>query len=79
MNSTCSVQFYKLIVLINKHPFPSYLQSEKEREIIFATNACSKIFCELLDRGDLYVGELPKEEDLMLGKLIFVIYLTGAK
>ncbi|KAK7131347.1 hypothetical protein R3I94_016474 [Phoxinus phoxinus] len=44
-----------------------YLQSEKEKEIIFATNACSKIFCELLDRGDLYVGELPKEEDLMHG------------
>lgn len=69
MNSTCYVQFYKLIVLINKHPFSPHLQSEKEKEIIFATNACSKIFCELLDRGDLYVGELPKEEDLMHGKL----------
>ncbi|XP_067232262.1 nucleolar complex protein 4 homolog [Chanodichthys erythropterus] len=44
-----------------------YLQSEKEKEIIFATNACSRIFCELLDRGDLYVGVLPKEEDLMHG------------
>lgn len=71
MNSTCYGQFYKLIVVINKHPFFSYLQSEKEKEIIFATNACSKIFCELLDRGDLYVGELPKEEDLMHGKLTY--------
>ncbi|XP_051536427.1 nucleolar complex protein 4 homolog isoform X1 [Myxocyprinus asiaticus] len=44
-----------------------YLQSEKEKEIIGATNACSKIFCELLDRGDLYVGQLPQEEDLMHG------------
>ncbi|XP_056302187.1 nucleolar complex protein 4 homolog isoform X2 [Danio aesculapii] len=44
-----------------------YLQSEKEKEIIFATHACSKIFCELIERGDLYVGELPKEEDLAQG------------
>lgn len=44
-----------------------YLQSEKEKEIIFATNACSKIFCELIERGDLFVGELPKEEDLAQG------------
>lgn len=44
------------------------LQSEKEKEILFASNACSKLFCELMERGDMYVGELPKEEDLAQGK-----------
>ncbi|XP_016085099.1 nucleolar complex protein 4 homolog [Sinocyclocheilus grahami] len=44
-----------------------YLQSEKDKEVIFATNACSKIFCQLIYRGDLYVGDLPEEEDLMNG------------
>uniref|UniRef100_A0A671QHL1 Nucleolar complex protein 4 homolog n=1 Tax=Sinocyclocheilus anshuiensis TaxID=1608454 RepID=A0A671QHL1_9TELE len=45
-----------------------YLQSEKDKEVIFATNACSKIFCQLFYRGDLYVGDLPEEEeDLMKG------------
>uniref|UniRef100_A0A672SJI5 tRNA pseudouridine synthase A, mitochondrial-like n=1 Tax=Sinocyclocheilus grahami TaxID=75366 RepID=A0A672SJI5_SINGR len=41
-----------------------YLQ---DKEVIFATNACSKIFCQLIYRGDLYVGDLPEEEDLMNG------------
>ncbi|XP_073727463.1 nucleolar complex protein 4 homolog isoform X1 [Misgurnus anguillicaudatus] len=44
-----------------------YLQSDKEKEIICATNACSKIFCELLERGELYVGQLPTEDDLIHG------------
>ncbi|XP_058615140.1 nucleolar complex protein 4 homolog [Onychostoma macrolepis] len=44
-----------------------YLQSEKDKEIIFATDACKRVFCQLLDRGDLYVGELPEEEGLMSG------------
>uniref|UniRef100_A0A673IXD5 Nucleolar complex protein 4 homolog n=1 Tax=Sinocyclocheilus rhinocerous TaxID=307959 RepID=A0A673IXD5_9TELE len=44
-----------------------YLQSEKDKEIIFATDACKRIFCQLFDRGDLYVGDLPQEEDLMSG------------
>uniref|UniRef100_A0A8C1ZYR1 Nucleolar complex associated 4 homolog n=1 Tax=Cyprinus carpio TaxID=7962 RepID=A0A8C1ZYR1_CYPCA len=44
-----------------------YLQSEKDKEVIFATNACSKVFCQLFYRGDLYVGDLPEEEDLVNG------------
>ncbi|XP_026052225.1 nucleolar complex protein 4 homolog isoform X1 [Carassius auratus] len=44
-----------------------YLQSEKDKEIIFATDACRRVFCQLFDRGDLYVGDLPQEEDLMSG------------
>ncbi|KTG32362.1 hypothetical protein cypCar_00003923 [Cyprinus carpio] len=44
-----------------------YLQSEKDKEIIFATNACKRVFCQLFYRGDLYVGDLPQEEELMSG------------
>uniref|UniRef100_A0AAR2LQG9 CCAAT-binding factor domain-containing protein n=1 Tax=Pygocentrus nattereri TaxID=42514 RepID=A0AAR2LQG9_PYGNA len=44
-----------------------YLQSEKEKEVIFAINACQKIFCALLERGDLYVGQLPSEEEMVEG------------
>ncbi|KAI4877727.1 hypothetical protein NFI96_021977 [Prochilodus magdalenae] len=44
-----------------------YLQSEKQKEVIFAINACQKIFCTLLERGDLYVGQLPKEEEIVEG------------
>ncbi|KAL6469818.1 hypothetical protein MHYP_G00209370 [Metynnis hypsauchen] len=44
-----------------------YLQSEKEKEVIFAINACQKIFCALLERGDLYVGQLPSEEEIVEG------------
>lgn len=53
-----------------KHTLFSYLQSEKDKEVIFATNACSKVFCQLFYRGDLYVGDLPEEEDLVNGKLL---------
>ncbi|KAI5612852.1 nucleolar complex protein 4-like [Silurus asotus] len=44
-----------------------YLQSEKEKEVVFAINACQRLFCELLERGELYVGQLPKEEELLQG------------
>ncbi|XP_043076760.1 nucleolar complex protein 4 homolog [Puntigrus tetrazona] len=44
-----------------------YLQSENVKEIIFATDACRRVFCQLFDRGDLYVGDLPEEEGLMSG------------
>uniref|UniRef100_A0A4W4G1Y2 CCAAT-binding factor domain-containing protein n=1 Tax=Electrophorus electricus TaxID=8005 RepID=A0A4W4G1Y2_ELEEL len=44
-----------------------YLQSEEENEVIFAINACQKIFCALMERGDLYVGQLPKEKEILEG------------
>lgn len=44
-----------------------YLQSDKEKEIICSTNACSKIFCELFEREELYVGQLPTEDEIMQG------------
>ncbi|KAI7795828.1 nucleolar complex protein 4 homolog [Triplophysa rosa] len=44
-----------------------YLQSDKEKEIICASNACGKIFCELFERGELYVGQLPSEDEIVQG------------
>ncbi|XP_072517985.1 nucleolar complex protein 4 homolog [Salminus brasiliensis] len=44
-----------------------FLQSEKEKEVLFAIAACQKIFCALLERGDLYVGQLPNEEEIVEG------------
>ncbi|XP_062867285.1 nucleolar complex protein 4 homolog [Trichomycterus rosablanca] len=44
-----------------------YLQSEKEKEVIFAVNACQRLFSELMEKGELYVGQLPKEEEILHG------------
>uniref|UniRef100_A0A8B9HCW3 CCAAT-binding factor domain-containing protein n=1 Tax=Astyanax mexicanus TaxID=7994 RepID=A0A8B9HCW3_ASTMX len=44
-----------------------FLQSDKQKEVLFAIAACQKIFCALLERGDLYVGQLPKEEEIVEG------------
>ncbi|KAL4609226.1 nucleolar complex protein 4-like [Arapaima gigas] len=43
------------------------LQAEKERDVLCALSSCDHIFSTLLHRGDLYVGKLPKEEDLITG------------
>ncbi|GAA6075739.1 nucleolar complex protein 4 homolog, partial [Tachysurus ichikawai] len=45
-----------------------YLQSEKEKEVVFAVDACQNLFCELIERGELYVGQLPKEEEILQGE-----------
>ncbi|KAJ7988527.1 hypothetical protein DPEC_G00324500 [Dallia pectoralis] len=45
-----------------------YLQSEKEKIVVCAINACCKLFCALLERGDLFVGQLPTEDDMLIGK-----------
>ncbi|XP_036385719.1 nucleolar complex protein 4 homolog [Megalops cyprinoides] len=44
-----------------------YLQADKEKDVICAVNACNKLCCTLLERGDLFVGRLPNEEDLLTG------------
>ncbi|KAL2099845.1 hypothetical protein ACEWY4_004239 [Coilia grayii] len=44
-----------------------YLQSDKEKEIVCAVHACGKLFGDLMERGDLFVGKLPQEEELMEG------------
>ncbi|KAG5835243.1 hypothetical protein ANANG_G00270300 [Anguilla anguilla] len=42
-----------------------YLQADKEKDVVCAVNACNKLFCALLKRGDLFVGQLPSEEDML--------------
>ncbi|XP_070780648.1 nucleolar complex protein 4 homolog [Enoplosus armatus] len=44
-----------------------FLQSEKEKDVISAVNACSTLFCTLLERKELFVGKLPGEEDALSG------------
>ncbi|XP_068609333.1 nucleolar complex protein 4 homolog [Brachionichthys hirsutus] len=39
------------------------LESEEEKEAIDAANACSHLFCTLLERKELFVGEMPGEEE----------------
>ncbi|KAL0965403.1 hypothetical protein UPYG_G00280810 [Umbra pygmaea] len=44
-----------------------YLQSEKQKSVVGAINGCCKLFCTLLERKALYVGQLGKEEMLLVG------------
>ncbi|XP_075999468.1 nucleolar complex protein 4 homolog [Genypterus blacodes] len=43
------------------------LQSEKQKHVVSAINACGELFCTLLERGELFVGKLPEEEEAMSG------------
>uniref|UniRef100_A0A672HQ89 CCAAT-binding factor domain-containing protein n=1 Tax=Salarias fasciatus TaxID=181472 RepID=A0A672HQ89_SALFA len=43
------------------------LQSEKEKDVISAVEACSTLFCSLLERKDLFMGKLPEEEEALSG------------
>ncbi|KPP68464.1 nucleolar complex protein 4-like [Scleropages formosus] len=43
------------------------LQAEKERDVLSAVSACSHLFSSLLQRGELHLGHLPKEEDMLAG------------
>ncbi|XP_066227331.1 nucleolar complex protein 4 homolog isoform X1 [Saccopteryx leptura] len=43
------------------------LQSEDQEEIQDAVRACSRLFGALLERGELFVGQLPPEETVMAG------------
>ncbi|MGH0169164.1 UNVERIFIED_CONTAM: hypothetical protein FKN15_056001 [Acipenser sinensis] len=40
-------------------------KSDKEEEVVCAIRACSRVFSVLLERGDLYVGQLPEEEETL--------------
>nr|XP_019937315.1 PREDICTED: nucleolar complex protein 4 homolog [Paralichthys olivaceus] len=44
-----------------------FLQSEKEKDVIGAVGSCSKLFCTLLERRDLFMGKLPGEEEALSG------------
>ncbi|XP_034048324.1 nucleolar complex protein 4 homolog [Thalassophryne amazonica] len=43
------------------------LQSEKEKDVSSAVNTCSKLFCTLLEKKELFVGKLPAEEEALSG------------
>uniref|UniRef100_A0A8C9WA25 Nucleolar complex associated 4 homolog n=1 Tax=Scleropages formosus TaxID=113540 RepID=A0A8C9WA25_SCLFO len=40
---------------------------QKERDVLSAVSACSHLFSSLLQRGELRLGHLPKEEDMLAG------------
>ncbi|KAM4710511.1 nucleolar complex protein 4 homolog isoform 2-T2 [Discoglossus pictus] len=40
-----------------------YLESEKEDDVQAAIRTCSKLFETMLERSELYIGELPKEDE----------------
>ncbi|XP_059905748.1 nucleolar complex protein 4 homolog [Gadus macrocephalus] len=44
------------------------LQSEKEKEVISAINACCHLFVALLERKDLFIGKLIDEEAMLTGE-----------
>lgn len=43
-------------------------QSEEEDDVLKAVTACSKLFCCLLEKRELFRGELPAEEAAMNGE-----------
>lgn len=43
------------------------LEAEEEADILEAIRTCGKLFCTLLQRGDLFVGQLPGEDEAMSG------------
>ncbi|KAM9735739.1 nucleolar complex protein 4 homolog [Menidia menidia] len=43
------------------------LQSDSENDVVCAIDACSKVFCALLERKELFVGKLPGEEEALSG------------
>uniref|UniRef100_A0A7N9B1Z9 Nucleolar complex associated 4 homolog n=1 Tax=Mastacembelus armatus TaxID=205130 RepID=A0A7N9B1Z9_9TELE len=45
-----------------------FLQSEKEKDVVSAVDACSKLFCTLLERKELFVGKLPGEDEALSGQ-----------
>lgn len=44
------------------------LQSEDHEETQEAVRACSRLFGALLERGELFVGQLPSEDTVMAGE-----------
>lgn len=55
------------LLKLNAAIFRVHFQSEKEKDVVNAVDACSKLFCTLLERKDLYIGKLPGEEEALSG------------
>lgn len=49
------------------------VQSEKEKDVIGAVSACSKLFCTLLERKELFRGKLPGEEEALSGEYSLMV------
>ncbi|XP_019738183.1 nucleolar complex protein 4 homolog [Hippocampus comes] len=45
-----------------------FLQSEREKDVITAVEACSNLFSTLLERKELFKGKLPAEDDALSGE-----------
>lgn len=45
----------------------SFLQSDKDEDVVRAAGACSTLFCSLLQRGEMFRGKVPGEEEAMCG------------
>ncbi|XP_047425149.1 nucleolar complex protein 4 homolog [Mugil cephalus] len=43
------------------------LQSENEKDVVSAVNACCKLFCTLLERKEMFRGKLPEEDEALSG------------
>uniref|UniRef100_H3CE75 Nucleolar complex associated 4 homolog n=1 Tax=Tetraodon nigroviridis TaxID=99883 RepID=H3CE75_TETNG len=44
------------------------LQSEEDQDVVEAVGACSTLFCCLLQRGEMFRGKVPEEEEAMCGR-----------
>ena len=53
------------------HKWPPLLQSEREKEVISAINACCTLFVALLERKDLFIGKLIDEEAMLTGESVY--------
>lgn len=45
-------------------------QCEEEEDVVGAIGACSKLFCSLLERKELFRGKPPEEEEAMSGESV---------
>ncbi|XP_060917560.1 nucleolar complex protein 4 homolog [Labrus mixtus] len=43
------------------------LQSERSMSVVSGVNACSRLFCSLLERKELFMGKLPGEDEVLSG------------
>ncbi|XP_075710531.1 nucleolar complex protein 4 homolog [Rhinoderma darwinii] len=46
-----------------------YLESENDDDVLAATRTCSKLFESLLEKGELYIGDLPAEDESLSDSL----------
>lgn len=57
--------------------FRVLLQSAKEKDVVNAVNACSKLFCTLLEKKELFLGKLPGEEEALSGEYRLIMHYAA--